>query len=34
MSNSSLTQIEDGFKRLSTSEQRSLIERLICHPLS
>lgn len=31
MSNSALTQIEDGFKRLSTSEQRSLIERLVRH---
>ena len=31
MSNSALTQIEDGFKRLSASEQRSLIERLIRH---
>ncbi|HLG15290.1 MAG TPA: hypothetical protein VJH03_12415 [Blastocatellia bacterium] len=29
MSNSALTQIEDGFKRLSISEQRWLIERLI-----
>lgn len=31
MNNQALTQIEDGFKRLSTSEQRSLIERLIRH---
>ncbi len=31
MSNSALTQIEDGFKRLSASEQRSLIERLVRH---
>jgi len=31
MSNSALTQIEDGFKRLSASEQQCLIERLIRH---
>lgn len=31
MSNSTLTQIEDGFKRLSASEQQWLIERLIRH---
>lgn len=31
MSNSVLTQIEDGFKQLSTSEQRWLIERLMHH---
>lgn len=31
MSNSALTQIEDGFKRLSTSEQQLLIERFIRH---
>jgi hypothetical protein len=31
MRKSSLTQIEDGFKRLSTSEQQWLIERLIRH---
>lgn len=31
MSNPILTQIEDGFKQLSTSEQRWLIERLAHH---
>lgn len=31
MSNSVLTQIEDGFKRLSASEQQWLIQRLIRH---
>jgi len=31
MSNSVLTQIEDGFKQLSTSEQLWLIERLVHH---
>jgi uncharacterized protein YicC (UPF0701 family) len=31
MSNSALNQIEDGFKQLSASEQRSLIERLVRH---
>ncbi len=31
MSNSMLTQIEDGFKQLSTSEQLWLIERLVHH---
>ena len=31
MSNSALLQIEDGFKRLSGSEQQWLIERLIRH---
>ncbi|HXF40306.1 MAG TPA: hypothetical protein VN687_11385 [Blastocatellia bacterium] len=31
MSNSVLTQIEDGFKQLSPSEQQWLIERLIHH---
>ena len=31
MSNSALTQIEDGFKRLSTAEQQLLIERLVRH---
>lgn len=31
MSNSALMQIEDGFKRLSASEQQWLIERLIRH---
>lgn len=31
MSNSVLTQIEDGFKQLSTSEQLRLIERLVHH---
>lgn len=31
MSNSALTQIEDGFKQLSASEQHWLIERLIRH---
>ncbi len=31
MSNSVLTQIEDGFKQLSTSEQQWLIERLMHH---
>jgi hypothetical protein len=31
MSNSALTQIEDGFKRLSASEQQLLIERLVRH---
>jgi len=31
MSNSAITQIEDGFKRLSASEQQWLIERLIRH---
>ncbi|MEK6325545.1 MAG: hypothetical protein AABN33_28215 [Acidobacteriota bacterium] len=31
MSNSVLTQLEDGFKQLSTSEQLWLIERLVHH---
>ena len=31
MSNSVLTQIEDGFKQLSTSDQLWLIERLVHH---
>ena len=31
MTNSALTQIEDGFKRLSTAEQQLLIERLVRH---
>ena len=31
MSNSALTQIEEGFNELSASEQRLLIERLIHH---
>lgn len=31
MSNSVLAQLEDGFKQLSTSEQLSLIERLVHH---
>lgn len=31
MSNSVLTQIEDGFKQLSSSEQLWLIERLLHH---
>ena len=31
MSNSILTQLEDGFKQLSTSEQLWLIERLVHH---
>jgi len=31
MSNSILTQIENGFKQLSTSEQLWLIERLVHH---
>jgi hypothetical protein len=31
MSNSALTQVEDGFKELSTSEQLLLIERLVHH---
>jgi hypothetical protein len=31
MSNSALTQLEDGFKQLSTSEQLYLIERLVHH---
>jgi hypothetical protein len=31
MSNSVLSQLEDGFKQLSTSEQLSLIERLVHH---
>jgi hypothetical protein len=30
-SNSALTQLEDGFKQLSTSEQLWLIERLVHH---
>lgn len=31
MSNSVLTQLEDGFKQLSTSDQLRLIERLVHH---
>lgn len=31
MSNSTLAQLEDGFKQLSTSEQLWLIERLVHH---
>jgi hypothetical protein len=31
MSNSVLTELEDGFKQLSTSEQLRLIERLVHH---